>query len=203
MHVFIMLLNFRWLPTVICQANKKLLINVALGFDSYLVMRHSSLGRELGCYFCNDIVAAGNSQRERPLDQQCTVTRPGLSNIAGALAVELMVALFHPENPENSKSIPHQIRGSVYEFTQMSLEVSKKFLPPYKLCNKLNASLQTPPFPLCTACAIPIISTYQENPWEFTKNVCAEPKILENISGVEQLLSSVDLDLCIDSDEDF
>lgn len=103
----------RWLPTVICQAHRKLLINVALGFDSYLVMRHGVTTAEstdintatinngtsnasttaLGCYFCSDVVAAMNSQRDRTLDQQCTVTRPGLSFIAAGLAVEMMVAL--------------------------------------------------------------------------------------------------------------
>ncbi len=59
---------------------KKLVINSALGFDSFLVMRHgvkadkptakrdeqlqpnnfSIPSHELGCYFCNDIVAPGN-----------------------------------------------------------------------------------------------------------------------------------------------
>lgn len=118
----------RWLPTVICAAKDKHLINVALGFDTFLVMRHSSLGEKLGCYFCNDIVAAGNSQRERPLDQQCTVTRPGLSNMAGALAVELMIAMIHYDinksSTEEESKIPHQIRGSVLSFSQMLLEVS-------------------------------------------------------------------------------
>lgn len=69
----------RWLPTVLGAAHGKLVLNSALGFDSYLVMRHgmktakelpverpdvpgykSIFGHELGCYFCNDIVAPGN-----------------------------------------------------------------------------------------------------------------------------------------------
>ncbi|CAO3614248.1 unnamed protein product [Cunninghamella echinulata] len=123
----------RWLPTLLGMRYNKMVINAALGFDTYLVMRHGSLSRSLGCYFCNDIVAPTDSLTDRTLDQQCTVTRPGLSAIAAALAVELMVSLLQHKdgidaeadtrNNNNQSSIlgliPHQIRGFLAQFNNM------------------------------------------------------------------------------------
>lgn len=59
-HVIFLLTDSResrWFPTLLATRQQKLVINSALGFDTYLVMRHGSNINQLGCYFCNDIVA--------------------------------------------------------------------------------------------------------------------------------------------------
>lgn len=56
----------RWLPTVMGKAAGKIVMNAALGFDTFVVMRHGStitddgVSADLGCYFCNDVVAPAN-----------------------------------------------------------------------------------------------------------------------------------------------
>lgn len=55
----------RWLPTLMGKAAGKIVMNAALGFDTYVVMRHGVAAEDgsaatLGCYFCNDVVAPGD-----------------------------------------------------------------------------------------------------------------------------------------------
>jgi ubiquitin-like modifier-activating enzyme ATG7 len=106
----------RWLPNLMAAAHDKIMINAALGLDSWSVMRHgggvvvdfsyddhhqkeesatTTPTPRLGCYFCNDVIAPENSTKNRTLDQQCTVACPGLAPIAASMAVELMVSLLH------------------------------------------------------------------------------------------------------------
>lgn len=170
----------RWLPTVMAAAHDKMLLNAALGLDSWLVMRH---GGGLGCYFCNDVVAPENSTKNRTLDQQCTVTRPGLSPIASSMAVELMVALLHhplehkAEAPQMRKEftldtggalgvMPHQIRGSLVSYTMMTPTV--------------------PAFPYCTGCAPAVIEAYRADKVALVQKVCEsrDGSCLEDLSGL-------------------
>ena len=60
----------RWLPTVMGKSAGKIVMNAALGFDTFVVMRHglknnANPEKELGCYFCNDVVAPADVSASR------------------------------------------------------------------------------------------------------------------------------------------
>lgn len=190
----------RWLPTVMGLAHNKIVINAALGFDSYLVMRHGSLDQKkrLGCYYCNDVVAPSDSLLDRTLDQMCTVTRPGGALMASSLAVELLVSILqHPEkekaSPEQAEGtkfgeVPHQIRGYLNKFQQ--------------------SKLWTPAYSCCSACSPPVIEEYKKDKWEFVKRCLNDKGYLEEISGLRRVQDDAekaleDLDLSDESGDDF
>ena len=92
----------RWLMTVLTQKFNKCCISVGLGFDSFVVIRHGAridqyedINDRVGCYFCNDIISPTNTLADRTLDQQCTVTKPGLAPTSSAYAVELFMGILH------------------------------------------------------------------------------------------------------------
>ncbi|KAI1317857.1 Autophagy protein 7 [Mortierella claussenii] len=206
----------RWLPTLLGARMKKIVINAALGFDTFLVMRHgvgqdqeyhtSSGSTPLGCYFCNDVVAPTDSLSDRTLDQQCTVTRPGLSAIASAMAVEMMVSLLHhpdgvraPADKADSEGdqedrmlerqgsalglLPHQIRG---------------FLSRFK-----NLLISGQAYDRCTACSDAILAAYGQEGFGFLVKVFQDAKHLEDVTGLTQMKEqSEDLDMEWDEDSD-
>ncbi|KAK2713818.1 hypothetical protein QYM36_009636 [Artemia franciscana] len=176
-----------------------MVMNAALGFDSYLVMRHGWKkiaqpqitpvltkgiipGHRLGCYFCNDVMAPGDSLRGRTLDQQCTVTRPGVSMMAAALVVEILVsALQHSESFDAPSSIssdvsdiegplglvPHSIRGDIYSHNIV--------LPATEAFNK------------CSTCSDIVVETYNREGFEFLKRIFDNPVELEKLTGLDKL----------------
>ncbi|PGH11224.1 ubiquitin-like modifier-activating enzyme ATG7 [Polytolypa hystricis UAMH7299] len=176
----------RWLPTVMGKASGKIVMNAALGFDTFVVMRHglsSSSGEEsLGCYFCNDVVAPMDSVRDQTLDQQCTVTRPGVSAIASSLLVELFVSVLqHPDGPMAPASspkeeqpsdhplgiVPHQIRGFLSTFSNMIVAGKS--------------------YNCCSACSDNIIDAYKRDGWEFVERAVSESGYVEELSGLREV----------------
>ncbi|PUZ55836.1 hypothetical protein GQ55_5G243900 [Panicum hallii var. hallii] len=197
----------RWLPTLLCTNENKIAITAALGYDSYLVMRHGagpgrsceasnvtaatdklstkdSLGRQrLGCYFCNDVVAPVDSVSNRTLDQQCTVTRPGLASIASGCAADLFTRMFHhpdgihaPGDIAGASSghplglLPHQMRGSLSQYNLLTL---------------LGYSSSN-----CTACSNVVLSEYRRRGMDFLMQVINEPTYLEDLTGLTDLMKS-------------
>eukprot|EP00842_Homolaphlyctis_polyrhiza_P003791 jgi/Hompol1/4412/HPOL_003657-RA len=206
----------RWLPSLLGASMGKIVLNAALGFDSFLVMRHGMRGTnpysnteldgdgkapvQLGCYFCNDVVAPTDSLTDRTLDQQCTVTRPGLSGIASALIVEMLSSIInHPHGPwaaatsETSTAsggsvlgaMPHQIRGFLGQFS--------------------NLLVMGHAFEKCPACSINVIQAYQKQGHAFLLKALASPKYLEELSGLAELQKqsdAIDLDWAGDDEDD-
>ncbi|KAL4889733.1 autophagy ubiquitin-activating enzyme ApgG [Aspergillus ambiguus] len=177
----------RWLPTVMGKAAGKIVMNAALGFDSFVVMRHGVQNVQderaaLGCYFCNDVIAPMNSVKDQTLDQQCTVTRPGVAAIASALLVELFVSILQhrdgaaapaPESRHDDRGnhplglIPHQIRG---------------FLPTFE-----NLSVVGKSYKCCSACSEKILEAYKNDGWEFVQKALNESGYVEELSGLKEV----------------
>ena len=171
----------RWLPSLLSNMEKKIVINAALGFDSYLVMRHGNRdedpSKRLGCYFCHDVVAPTDSLTDRTLDQMCTVTRPGVAMMASSLAVELMTSLIQCKNSGSETTVlgevPHQIRGFLYNFSTLKLE--------------------TPAYEHCPACSPKVIEAFTDSGWQFVKKALENPLYLEEISGLSIIKQEVEL----------
>ncbi|TIB02104.1 hypothetical protein E3P96_02235 [Wallemia ichthyophaga] len=193
----------RWLPTLLGKARNKTVINAALGFDSYLVMRHGTPVNKLGCYYCNDIVAPTDSLSDRTLDQMCTVTRPGVAPIAAATAVEMLTSLLqHPQQKHVGSTraggdhvhtdesllgvTPHQIRGQLGRFD--------------------NVQITGMAFDRCTACSDVIQDAYHTQGMEMISRAINDSDYLVNISGLSDLYKASEdaiKDITIESEDEF
>ncbi len=177
----------RWLPSLLGSVYDKIVITVALGFDSFVIMRHGSADSDIGCYFCNDINSPSDTMSGRTLDQQCTVTRPGLSYQASATAVELLASILqHPLKnhalpspgnvaptdslPEGSSLlglVPHQIRGFSSHFQSLILSGAR--------------------FECCTACSTTVGKAYTDDGIDFLKRAMTDVDYLESVTGLTDL----------------
>lgn len=122
--------------------------------------------------------------RDQTLDQQCTVTRPGVAAIASALLVELMASLLqHPLGkhapapgvrpglvPERDPPshplglVPHQIRGFLSTFQNMVIRGES--------------------YDCCSACSPKILDAYRQDGWGFVKKALEEKDYVAELSGL-------------------
>ncbi len=121
---------------------------------------------------------------DRTLDQQCTVTRPGVAAIASALLVEILVSLLQhplgsltpaPLTPTEDRGdhplgiVPHQIRGFLSNFQNVVIKGSS--------------------YDSCSACSDNILRAYKEHGWEFVKRALNEKGYVEELSGLAEASS--------------
>ncbi len=127
--------------------------------------------------------------KDQTLDQQCTVTRPGVAAIASALLVEMLTSVLqHPQKhhapapipagggaatydrdpPDHALGIvPHQIRGFLSSFQNMVIHGRS--------------------YPQCSACSKPIVDAYKEQGWEFVKKALDSRDYVAELSGLAEV----------------
>ena len=127
------------------------------------------------------------SQKDQTLDQQCTVTRPGVAAIASALLVEMLTSLLqHPLGkdapapqptsgtvPERDPPshplglVPHSIRGYVSTFQ--------------------NIVIRGQSYNSCSACSPKILEAYRNDGWGFLKRALQEKDYVAELSGLAEV----------------
>lgn len=126
--------------------------------------------------------------KDQTLDQQCTVTRPGVAAIASALLVELLTSLLQhplgnhapapqptPSNPIPERDppshplglVPHQIRGYVSTFQNMVIRGQS--------------------YDSCSACSPKILDAYRSDGWGFVKMALLNREYIAELSGLAEV----------------
>lgn len=134
------------------------------------------------------------------MDQQCTVTRPAVSNIASSISVEVLVSLLQHEKKafapayyqlsnkntnETIASIPETILGVLPHSVRGYLTNYSHILP------------ATERFSQCIACSDHVLNEYRDNGNEFLLRVFDSAEYLEKITGLEEY---ADMDNDVSSD---
>lgn len=235
----------RWLPTLIAASHGLPAVTVGLAFDSLLVMRHGirdvttaaaaaaaaaiagllpSASPEaqqqphLSCYFCGGIDAPVNSTRNRSLDQQCTVTRPGAAPLASAIAAELIVSLLHHPLRFGVPSVESD-DGPSPAAAAAATAAEAEGADPAEASDSGAAAAAAGPSPLgavpqqvrlflpsfapvlggspasrhCTACGDGVVAAYRSLGYGFLRDVFnapAQARFLEHVAGVPAVAES-------------
>jgi molybdopterin/thiamine biosynthesis adenylyltransferase len=175
----------RYFPSLLGALLNKNVISIGIGYDSFVIVQHGNYGKEkcasliedvsptgvddwnketpFGCFFCSDYLPPSDSMSNRTMDQQCTVSRPGISMIASGLAMEMLVNNLHGGQIGKSS---HFIRGAAgNSFEMVEYENSR--------------------FENCVACSVNVITEYLRDKSSFLQNVLNNPNIISKYTGFD------------------
>ena len=150
----------------------------------------------LSCYFCQDIIAPRNSTVGRAMDQQCTVARPGLSPIAGSLAVELMVAILqHPDGISAPAAGTNSTQSFKHSAEALHHANAHEALPLGPVPHMIRANLHGfsqiclygEAYEKCSACSGAVVEAYRNRGSDFVYDVLMQPEYLERLCGLDEL----------------
>jgi ubiquitin-like modifier-activating enzyme ATG7 len=167
----------RWLPTLLAKLYNKLCLTAAIGFDTFVAVRHGRMlgesGDDLGCYFCTDSLDISNTIINAPMDKRCTVTRPGVSGLAASIVSELMVSCIDNKNALTSlDDIPQQIRGNMSTFE------TRCYYTKQSEC--------------CIACSDKVLALFKNDSFDFINNVISYEGYLTDSLGLN--IDEIDID---------
>lgn len=127
-------------------------------------------------------LTAIQSIKDQTLDQQCTVTRPGVAPIASALLVELFVSLLqHPQGAAAPAPTSHQIERDEHPLGIVPHQI-RGFLSNFE-----NLSVTGKSYPSCSACSDKVVSAYNEQGWDFVRRALNEQGYVEELSGLREV----------------
>ncbi|KAL7169838.1 hypothetical protein ACSBR2_034804 [Camellia fascicularis] len=182
-----------FLLTLLCANANKITITAALGFDSFLVMRHGAGPLGTLCDFKDDVSGEMGNFYQMDRDGEHRLVNcqphfgPTMHSYSSALAVELLVGILHHPHGIHAKAefanstdsgsteqplgiLPHQVRGSLSQFSQMTL-----------VGHSSNS---------CTACCCTVVSEYRERGLDFVLEAINHPTYLEDLTGLTELIKS-------------
>lgn len=180
----------RYFPSLLGALYNKLCLSIGIGYDSFVIVRHGKYGdgfydkireggkadekdkENVGCFFCSDYLPPSDSMSNRTLDQQCTVSRPGISMISCGIGIEMLINSLHENKIGKS---PHFCRGT--------------FGSNYEFVNYENTRYDN-----CTACSENVIGEYVKDRKKFMVDVLNSPGILNKYSGFNETLNEFDED---------
>jgi molybdopterin/thiamine biosynthesis adenylyltransferase len=157
----------RWLPILLAKRYDKLLVNIALGYETF-VIQYIKGGN--GCYFCTDPICPRDTVSYRTVDEKCTITRPGISLIASAMAVEHFADI---------------IRDGKLAFDQIR----------YNLGGTRFTIGNTQQNEQCCCCSESMISELADKEFRFVEEIMVDPFVLEDISGYNDNIDTLDADV--------